>query len=39
MLIVGFITAIILIVVGTIMDKRERAERDVHWDKIMRRYR
>ena len=33
MLLAGFLLAVILIVVGTIMDKHERAEREKRWRK------
>ena len=37
MLLAGFLLAVILIVVGTIMDKHERAKRDREWDERRRR--
>ena len=37
MLLAGFLLAVVLVVVGTIMDKHERAERDRYWDERRRR--
>ena len=31
MIVAGFITAILLIVIGTLMDRHERAERERRW--------
>lgn len=39
MLIVGLITGILLYVIGSAMDKGERAKREREWDEIMRKYR
>jgi hypothetical protein len=39
MLLAGFLLAVILVVVGTIMDKHERAKRDREWEEYRRRTR
>jgi hypothetical protein len=38
-IVAGFITAILLVIIGTAMDKAERAKRDREWEEYRRRTR
>lgn len=38
-LVAGFISAVVLFIIGTIMDKAERARRDREWEEHRRRTR
>jgi hypothetical protein len=39
MLIVGFITGILLFIIGGALDKAERAKQDREWEEVLRRRR
>ena len=39
MLIVGFISGVLLFIIGSVMDKAERAKQDREWEEILRRRR
>jgi len=36
MLIVGFISGVLLFIIGSVMDKAERAKRDREWEEVLR---
>jgi hypothetical protein len=39
MLIVGFISGVLLFIIGSVLDKAERAKQDREWEEVLRRRR
>ena len=39
MLLVGFLTGVLLFIIGSVLDKAERAKQDREWEEVLRRRR